>query len=282
MSLNALPSKQTVLDALAFLIGCGNSSLRIIDTFNGTLKPTWYIRASRPCYRLHLVQKGSVQYRHHHGEDFELQSGDVILIGPTSSFSARAISHNPWLGSVVFDFQHEPETPISMEWWAAHFDISEWHFAFLNFLRLNHAQPVQDFDRLATAARSALHTVFGLLYESAMSRQVDGNFGSAILRVRRHMDNHPEEEFHLDTLAEIAKLNPSYLSRIFKQQVGISLKSYHVESKMRYARAILREGYVNVSELSDQLGYSEPSAFSRSFKAVHGFSPSQISKGCEH
>jgi len=61
----------------------------------------------------------------------------------------------------------------------------------------------------------------------------------------------------------------------FKQVFGVPPMRYHNAIKMEYAKEVLVNGTLNVSELSYHLGYSHPSKFTRSYQRFFGKVPSQ-------
>jgi AraC-like DNA-binding protein len=228
------------------------------------------------------VREGCVEYTALPDKIIKLEAGGIIWIPPNVPFKARAITSNPWLCAIRFDLQTPASQPSASypppSWWAASFDLNEWLYAFLNLERINLAAKKDPSGHLKEAASSGLHVLFGILYESINHLAGSENYNPGVLRVRRHLDNHPEQPLDTQYLANLAQLNPDYLNRLFKVQVGTTIKNYHSESRMRYARAMLSEGFVNVSELSTLLGYSEPAAFSRAFKVSQGCNPSDIFK----
>ena len=83
------------------------------------------------------------------------------------------------------------------------------------------------------------------------------------------------------TLADVCRnfyIKESRLSVIFKEETGKSPMQYYAELKIREAKKLLRENTLSVGEISDKLGYSDIYSFSRSFKALTGFSPTGYKK----
>lgn len=73
-------------------------------------------------------------------------------------------------------------------------------------------------------------------------------------------------------------MNYNYVSGLFKEKTGMSIMEYHERVRMSEAAGLLRSSGLNVSEISDRLGFSDPLYFSRVFKKVMGYSPSEFMK----
>ena len=70
-----------------------------------------------------------------------------------------------------------------------------------------------------------------------------------------------------------------YLAARFKAHTGLSPQAYHTRLRVSEAARLLRESGLNVTEISDRLGYCNPQYFSRTFAAVRGQSPSEYRRG---
>ncbi|MCQ6557657.1 helix-turn-helix transcriptional regulator [Paenibacillus mendelii] len=67
--------------------------------------------------------------------------------------------------------------------------------------------------------------------------------------------------------------SPRYLSRLFKQYLGISLKEYITRVRMERATVLLAETSMTITQIAEAVGYSELFYFSKLFKHVYGVSP---------
>lgn len=63
-----------------------------------------------------------------------------------------------------------------------------------------------------------------------------------LVEVARHIEAHADEKLTLARLANIAKLSPSRLQRIFKEAFGVSPKAYQDAVRMRRFKQSLRDG----------------------------------------
>ncbi|APU70479.1 AraC family transcriptional regulator [Companilactobacillus crustorum] len=73
-------------------------------------------------------------------------------------------------------------------------------------------------------------------------------------------------------------LNPSYLSRLFKKETGISLKSYILNMKIDYAKYLLTSTTMQISEIAEKSYFSDDKQFLHTFKKKTGTTPSKYRK----
>jgi len=77
-------------------------------------------------------------------------------------------------------------------------------------------------------------------------------------------------------LAELGKkvgCSPFYLSRVFRQETGVTISAFLRQSRMERAAELLRSGKANVTEAALTVGYSSLSHFSKAFAETYGCCP---------
>jgi AraC-like DNA-binding protein len=77
-------------------------------------------------------------------------------------------------------------------------------------------------------------------------------------------------------LADLGKqvgCSPFYLSRMFRQETGVTISSYLRRARMDRAAELLRAGDANVTEAAMTVGYSSLSHFSKAFAETFGCCP---------
>lgn len=80
----------------------------------------------------------------------------------------------------------------------------------------------------------------------------------------------------LESVAELFKKSPPYLSKLFKEETGENFSDYITRLRMEKAKELLKDVTVKAYEVGEMVGYADISHFSRKFKSYTGMSPSQF------
>ncbi|MES5927290.1 helix-turn-helix domain-containing protein [Bacillus cereus group sp. MG9] len=99
---------------------------------------------------------------------------------------------------------------------------------------------------------------------------------------QNYIFTHLYEDITLSHLAEIVALNPSYLSSLFKKEVGISLGEYIQRAKIDESKSLMTYTKHSISEISTLLNFHDQSYFTKVFKKHTGISPKQFKNGCSY
>ena len=90
-----------------------------------------------------------------------------------------------------------------------------------------------------------------------------------------YITSHLGVNFSLKDVADVVDLSPYYASRIFKEDMGLTIMEYATKARMNEAKHLLSNPRYRVEEIAAQLGYSDSSYFGRVFKKSVGMSPRQ-------
>ena len=94
--------------------------------------------------------------------------------------------------------------------------------------------------------------------------------------VYAHFD---DSRLDLSETAEAVGSNPSYLSRIMKQELGMSFKDFVTNLRITHAIHLMHTTDLSINQIADRVGYSNQHYFSAAFKNVQGISPSDYRRG---
>ena len=117
------------------------------------------------------------------------------------------------------------------------------------------------------------------LLESKSGAAAEGARGEdKIEKVKRFVERNCYKKVCLKDAAEAVALSPKYLSRIFKENLGIGFNEYRLKIKMREAKALLENTELNIDHVAYKLGYQNTESFTRLFKELSGKTPSEYRK----
>lgn len=94
--------------------------------------------------------------------------------------------------------------------------------------------------------------------------------------IRDYLDKHYTEKISLDALAEQFFISKFYLTRVFKEQFGVSINTYVLNLRITKAKQMLRFTDKKLEDIGYQCGLGAPHYFSRIFKQVEGITPSEF------
>ncbi len=126
-------------------------------------------------------------------------------------------------------------------------------------------------DRLSELFRQLL-----TLYSRERKQQNDLLTNKLFRYLERHSAN---PNLSLDSLAEVFSLNPSYLSRYFKEQSGMNYVEYLAMLRIRHAKNLLvAHPAKKIQEIGIKVGFSGKETFIRTFKRFEGVTPGTYRK----
>jgi two-component system response regulator YesN len=94
-------------------------------------------------------------------------------------------------------------------------------------------------------------------------------------KARHYIGERFSEELSLEEVADHVHLNPFYFSKIFKQQEGETFIDYVTGLRINNAKELIAAGDLSLKEVCYRVGYKDPNYFSRVFKKVTGFTPTE-------
>ena len=99
--------------------------------------------------------------------------------------------------------------------------------------------------------------------------------GYIIKAVEEYVQKHPEEDLSLSALSIRFHMNPSYLSRLFRQVTGGQLSAYITDKRMEYAKELLTATDLRIHDVARKSGFDNPNYFSRVFREKEGMLPKE-------
>ncbi|WP_068786185.1 response regulator transcription factor [Paenibacillus phocaensis] len=104
--------------------------------------------------------------------------------------------------------------------------------------------------------------------------QRKANSHQVVKEILRLLNEEMDQELTLHIVADRMYINSSYLSRLFKQEMGVAFSDYVLERKMERAKWLLQEGH-KVYDAARSVGYRDVSYFTKVFRKYWGVNPGE-------
>ncbi|HHY98183.1 MAG TPA: helix-turn-helix domain-containing protein [Firmicutes bacterium] len=154
--------------------------------------------------------------------------------------------------------------------------------------------------RAAVEAGASLDRVLGLNYQHVCELSLIDDFGDLchwivqlldkfmdsvyevghasnsgpVMKAIQYMKENLSSRLTIEDVAGAVNISPSYLSHLFKEEMGCSIMDYLTQLRLEEAKRLLLDPCFNVASVSEMVGYSDPANFSKAFKKAEGITPS--------
>ncbi|AWB43663.1 AraC family transcriptional regulator [Paenibacillus sp. CAA11] len=234
--------------------------------------------AVRDVHLIHIIISGKGYYSINNTKYF-LKEGEGFMIPPNVSTFYQADEKNPWSyiwmgigGELVQDY-------------LANLSLNDEHLSF----------QVKDVDRFKSIVfESFAYEKDTSLNELCLQRQAfrfleqlyqsmeihqtrieTKKMNSYVAKSLQLINEAPMYNITINKLANQLAVHPSYLSRLFKADIGLSIKEYIMELRITTSNDLLTTTDDSIQRISERLGFSSLQAFSKAFKKHNGVAPTE-------
>ena len=206
-------------------------------------------------YTIHYVISGCGIFKKDN-KTYKLSKGQCFLLRPGEIYDDIADKESPWKylwigfsGKFANDFSklNDVFTPN-----AALF--SEFNLAF----------------RLDYGVEEFLVSMLFRLYCELLCSNVPTDF---VKKMVSFINVNYMKDISISKIASEFNVNRNYLSRIFKERLGISMQQYLIQKRLYASKKLLKQGY-SIYQTSQLVGYNDQFVFSKAFKKHFGYPPS--------
>ncbi|MBT2288794.1 AraC family transcriptional regulator [Paenibacillus albidus] len=147
--------------------------------------------------------------------------------------------------------------------WEIAYTLSDWH--------IQHIEELRDIPAVENAQMMALCDFADHVKDNRRSR-----LSRTAALCQNYIFNHLYEELSLDRLAEVAGLNGSYLSQLFKKETGFTISDYIQRERIEEAKRLMDSSSITLSDIASRLHFNDQSYFTKVFKKYTGVTPKQF------
>lgn len=141
------------------------------------------------------------------------------------------------------------------------------------------------FDNYELIIKSKLLELWHLFYHNSTSyiknEQQVTKKSNRLTPVFDFIHDNYSNDISLKTLADIISVSESQLCRLFKEDVGISPFTYIIRYRILSSCTLLVSSNSKISNIANQIGFSNISYYNREFKSILGCTPSEYRKNQE-
>ena len=119
----------------------------------------------------------------------------------------------------------------------------------------------------------ALQRFLNHLFEQFDHQSEDSQSKTQLAPLLKHVQTHYNQDISLDQAADLCNLSLFHFTKVFKRVMGTTFVDYLTTLRMDHAIALFESTNMNVSEVSQALGYQDQGYFSKVFKKHTGINP---------
>lgn len=246
------------------------------------------------CYEFIKVYRGELRYTVE-GIDYSLSEGDFVMTKPSElhsfSFPKDCVYERSFLHIYPGMLAAHPELKRVLDMREAGYfncipaELAAKHGIDAVFSGLYRwcAEPVPETDYMVMTYIMQLITIIGriLREEKAPAHAFAENKKAEM--VMSFINKNFTETVALNDISRAVYLSPSYISRMFKRETGMTIKEYLTMRRITHAKNAIMQGG-KVTAVFRDCGFSDYSTFYRAFMKYVGMSPEEfrrsVSRGC--
>ncbi len=236
--------------------------------------------AIRHNYIVHIVLDGKGTY-HVRDQQYTLKKGDIFLIRPGESTFYRSDVEMPWVYAWI-SFSGDTAKKI-----IAHTPFKEENYTIISEDIQKYTDVILEcFDYAADTLANELKLT-ELLYRFLRLLLADNGvipspnkkkLSQLSLETIEFIREHYTEDITVQEIADHLSVNRSHLSRVFHENLGMSVKEYLLGIRINRAAFLLSMTNETVEAIAYQAGFHSLIVFSRMFKKKTGETPTDYRK----
>ena len=103
-----------------------------------------------------------------------------------------------------------------------------------------------------------------------------GTRNRLVLEAIELMENHMGDPLSNAEIASLLGITPRHINRLFRSELGVSPKAFNLDMRLQYARRLIKNTSLSITDLALLTGFSDSAHFSTRFKTHFGTPPSKI------
>ncbi|MGG1876710.1 AraC family transcriptional regulator [Paenibacillus cisolokensis] len=96
---------------------------------------------------------------------------------------------------------------------------------------------------------------------------------STLELAKEYIENHLSEDLSLETVSSKVFISAKYLSRLFKEELGMTYTDYITSQRMERAKTLIESNHMSIEQVAASVGYGTAAYFIKKFKEMYGCTP---------
>ncbi|MDO7173547.1 AraC family transcriptional regulator [Mariniflexile sp. AS56] len=117
-------------------------------------------------------------------------------------------------------------------------------------------------------------------YFEKPKKHLDDRITKMLTYINENIDN--SELLRVENLADVFMMSPTYVSEFFKKQVDMPLREYIIKAKLKLVEIRLLNSDYTLTEIADELDFTDVSHLSKTFKRYAGISIREFKNNGEY
>lgn len=207
--------------------------------------------------------------------DYYAEAGDIVVIYPYSLHCFENVGHYCRTRCILFHPIIISE--VFSEKFPSCFILNDHEFVQTINIIANEWQNKQE--NFGAAIRGEIISLFArmgrMINGESVTDKVDYQAINISKNVISYITEHFSEKLTIEELSKIANLSPSYFCHCFSKATGKSVTQYIIDVRCKNAYFLIKSGRFKIGEAASLSGFDNMSYFTRKFKEVYGFLPSE-------
>lgn len=212
---------------------------------------------------------------------YKINQGDIVICNPKHLHMERAIGDAELVIYVIamnyFKLPHYSQNVIPTKNHNPIIPTNEYYDMVLDFFELIEKEVKEKEIYCDTFTKGILITLISLILR-LQNIEIGLTDETPFSKAKDYIDEHYRETITLDDLCEKVFISKFYLSRSFKEHIGISPSQYIQYKRMEEAKILLKSDELSIKKIAQKVGFIDEHYFSVRFKNYEHISPSEYRK----
>lgn len=260
-----------------------------VQTVNAAVFHRQSSKHIHPQVEIAICTKGECIY-HADQKQYQMKTGDCIFINAHVEHSTEFLPPESSIDIIYFrleDFESKQMLRTMPAAWSI-LKMSDARVAFFSqHVISSYISEIVDEFRKAEPyyelfVKANIFKILGVMYQenklNSPNTDIDEAKFNKLQALFDYLDENYNQNITLETVSELLGFNKTYFSRMFKSMTGHNFSEHLTNIRLNKAIQLLSAHELNITEISDAIGFSSPTYFNEVFKKHYQCTPAEFRK----